>query len=466
MQHIQNFLDNNYSDFAVYRTLQRLPHVMDSLGQTQRKILFVLERLPESKKSKTNDVYTLIYGETKYLHGDVSAYNVAENLARESSNNINILTNEGSFGFRTNRSAAAPRYTSTRFSKSARSLFHKEDAPLFRLQEFEGQTIEPEYLLPILPVNLFNGYNAIAVGFASKFLPRNPEALIKESIRVLQLKKKKDWKDISIQIIQPDFPFYSGKVIRDVEHEDPSAWLLTGVLKKSRTRNVIEITDVPPEFTRESYLKKLKQYVDNGWVKSYKEGCVKNTFSFSLKVIPEIWALSEDQIMAKFGLVDKVVENFTFLDPSGDVTIIKFDTAEEYLKNFLIRRQASYSDRKHHLLDKLSQEMKILQLKIRFIFMVNNGDIVIVKRKKSDLEQELLSLDFPEIDGDHDYLLGMKMYALTEENIVKFESIIRDKENEYQTLTSLTTEDMHISELRELLKSVQNELKKKGLSVG
>jgi len=465
--HILDFLNTSYVDYANYRVIQRLPSIVDCLGQTQRKILYSLDKLPESKKLKTAEVYSQVYTESSYLHGDASVYTVTENLARGASNNINLLTEEGSFGYRTKPLAASPRYTSTRFSKAARLIFRSEDNDIMYEQEFEGKKIEPEFLLPIIPIGLVNGFLGIAVGFSSKFLARDPIELINESIKLLQYHKKhKSAENAKIKQLQPVFPFYGGAVIRDVNHENPSAWTMTGIVKKTKIRNIVEIVEVPPSFTRESYLKKLKVMLEKGIIKDYNDECRKNSFYFKIKLPPELGKLNEKELVHKLKLTDDYVENWTFLDPlskSKDDVIRKFDTAEEYLRVFMERRQYFYTIRKQHQIDKLQGEIDILHQRIAFISAINSGAIIITKRKKMDLEAELKKLEYHLVDESYDYLLGMKMHSLTEENVKKFQRFIKEREAELKALIALTPEDIHIGELKELKKFLEPELKKKGL---
>ena len=462
---IKEFLENQYSDFATYRVYQRLPHIIDSLGQTQRKILYVTEKASESKKFKTAQIYSEIYGKTSYLHGDSSAYNVAENLARSCSNNLNLLTEEGSFGYRTNKSAASPRYTSTRFSPIARLIFRQEDQDILPGQEFEGKPIEPHFLLPIVPISLINGFLGIAVGFSSKFLPRDPEVLIDECIRLLQHRKKHQNLDkFKVRQIPLKFPFYNGNIMHNIGHANPSAWVMTGRIRKTKRRNIIEIYEVPPEYTRESYLKKLKALLDKGTIKDFSDESKKNTFYFKVKLPPDLGRLSEDEIIEKLKLTDDYVENFTFIDPGArgaDEPILKFDTAEDYLRFFMERRQDFYTIRRQYQLDKLRAEIDVLLARIRFIKEVNDGLIIITKRKKKDLEIELKTLEYQEVDNSYDYLLGMRMHALTEENIVKFKKVIEDRQQVFDQLMALAPEDIHINELRELKRAIQPEIQKK-----
>ncbi len=419
--------------------------------------------MPETKKSKTAEVYSHVYTNTQYMHGDKSVYTVTENLARGCSNNINLLTEEGSFGYRTKPLAASPRYTSTRFTKAARLIFRKEDDPILPTQEFEGKQIEPEFMLPIIPIGLVNGFLGIAVGFSSKFLSRDPNELINEMIKALRYKKKhKDLKGFTFKQLKPKFPFYSGNVIHNTTHENSSAWILTGSLNKTKTRNIVEITEVPPSYTRESYLKKLKQLLDKGIIKDFADECRKNKFYFRVKLPPELGKLTEDELIEKLKLTEDYVENFTFIDPlSTDKVIPKFNNAEEYLRIFMEKRQYFYTIRQAYQIETIQKEIDVLHSRIKFIRAVNAGSIIITKRKKIDLEKELSTLGYALIDSSYDYLLGIRMHSLTDENVRKFLRFIKDKEDSLKILKTKSIEDIHIEELKELLKFIDPEMKKK-----
>lgn len=460
--HISSFFRDEYQNYAVYKVLQRLPNILDTLAQTQRKLITVLEKRPQSRKIKTAETYGMIYNETKYLHGDASAFTTSESMSRGSSNNINIFTEEGNFGFRTNRAAAGPRYTNTRFSKSARLLFREEDKGILNEQEFEGTKIEPPFLLPILPVMLMNGQEAIAVGYASKFLPRNPIILIDTMITMLSRVKKTTggFKNMRPSSIPVHFPYFKGHQIQTFPN-GISTWYLTGILLKSKKKNIIEILEVPPSFTRESYIKKLKKFLEKGIIKSYKEECVKNTFYFEVKLDPSHWSKSEEELIKLLGLHETTVENFTFISPDEAQPVIKFKTAEDYLKIFLEQRQYWYNIRKQSKLIELKLEIDILLNRIRFIEEINNNNIIITKRKKSALEQELKEKKFLLVDSSFDYLIGIRLYNLTEEMQSKLKIVIKSKEDEYNLMDKTTIESMHISELREFKKNIQSELKKK-----
>ena len=55
----------------------------------------------------------------------------------------------------------------------------------------EGEKIEPEYFLPIVPTVILNGTSGIAVGFATNILNRNPKDVVDSCIAEVNGKRIK-----------------------------------------------------------------------------------------------------------------------------------------------------------------------------------------------------------------------------------------------------------------------------------
>lgn len=75
------------------------------------------------------------------------------------SNNINLLEPSGQFGTRLvgGTDAASPRYIFTHLAPIARRLFPEDDDILLTYREDDGQSIEPEFYCPVIPLLLVNG---------------------------------------------------------------------------------------------------------------------------------------------------------------------------------------------------------------------------------------------------------------------------------------------------------------------
>lgn len=69
------------------------------------------------------------------------------------------FVNLGQFGTRLmgGKDAASPRYVFTKLEAITRCIFHPLDDPLLKYLDDDGQSIEPEFYVPIIPMVLVNG---------------------------------------------------------------------------------------------------------------------------------------------------------------------------------------------------------------------------------------------------------------------------------------------------------------------
>ena len=90
------------------------------------------------------------------------------NLAQDyiGSNNMNLLLPNGQYGTRDvgGKDHASARYIFTEPAPIARAVFHPSDDPLLTGQKEDGQDIEPEFYMPVLPLVLVNGAEGIGTG--------------------------------------------------------------------------------------------------------------------------------------------------------------------------------------------------------------------------------------------------------------------------------------------------------------
>jgi len=86
-----------------------------------------------------------------------------------SSNNINLLLPNGQFGTRMmgGKDSASARYIFTCLSPVTRTIFPEADDAVLEYLEEEGQSIEPNFYLPIIPFALVNGAEGIGTGWST-----------------------------------------------------------------------------------------------------------------------------------------------------------------------------------------------------------------------------------------------------------------------------------------------------------
>jgi DNA topoisomerase-2 len=96
--------------------------------------------------------------------------------------------------------------------------------------------------------------------------------------------------------------------------------------------------------------------------------------------------------------------------------IKKYESPEDILTDFVDIRIDVYKKRKAHLLHVLTEKVKKLENVSRFVNAVINERIIVFKRKKNELEDEI-SKSYDAVDGSYDYLLNIKTYQYTKEAV-------------------------------------------------
>ena len=118
-----------------------------------------------------------------YHHGEQSLASTIIGMAQNfvGSNNINLLAPQGQFGTREQggKNHASPRYIFTCLAPITRALFPEADDVLLDYMKEDGQSIEPTWYAPILPLVLVNGSEGIGTGWSS-FVPNyNPRDIVR-----------------------------------------------------------------------------------------------------------------------------------------------------------------------------------------------------------------------------------------------------------------------------------------------
>jgi len=443
---LQEFLDKDLSQYASYRVVQRIPQVIDGTGLTSRKVIYSFLKKKISKKIKTLDVYSLTKKVTKYAHGDTSIYSTMNNLVAEFKNNISIFTEDGSFGSRTETSAAAPRYTETRLKDVAYLIYRPVDYDLMPLQEFEGEKIEPVTLLPIIPMGVINGHQGIALGYSSRILPRNPLKVIDQLLSILKKEKS------TISILPPSFPQFKGKVEKDPK--DIKRWYINGnvyVSKSSKFKYIID--EVPFGYDRAKCLTIFNEMKKEKLIKRYTENCRENSFYFEIFVDGEtadkLSKMSREKLLDYFSMRITAKENYTFLDENYKIQV--FNTYSEYIAKYIKDRGQKYVIRREKIIKELEDKLVVLTGKKVFIEKVVGGEIEIYKRSKKDIIKQISNFkDINKIDDSYEYLLNMKIYNLTAEKIKELEKQYKDTKRLLKETRQTTPAEMWVSELEEL----------------
>lgn len=445
---VTEYLDQDYAQYGMYTLENRaIPSVIDGFKPTQRKIIFIADKVWRSGSEKPLKIFQLggrIAADAHYHHGDGSLNGAIVGMAQSFKNSLPLLEEIGQFGSLRSPEAGAPRYISTKLTKNFRLLY--KDFELLQNQIEEGNEIEPNFFLPIIPTVLLNGSSGIAVGFATNILNRNPLDLIEACQRVMLGKKPGKllpwWKD------------YSGPV---EQVEGTNQYVMRGIYRVTNTTTV-EITELPPSMTFQKYEAHLNSLLDKGTVHSYEDNSssgVRYTLKFARATLSDLIAKGKLDSLLK--MVETETENLTCLDERGKLII--FSNISDLIEYFVKFRMEFYSKRKEYLINKYSDELDFLSNRARFVKLIIDGKLKISNRPKAEITEDLQKLKFNEVSGSYSYLLNMPIHSLTRET---YENLMKEVESKTAQLEKVkTTEpiDMYKEDLTELKKNLRGLIK-------
>ena len=477
----QEFVNREFIHFSIYDNERSIPGP-DGLKTSLRKILYSAfkKRLTheKGKEIKVAQFSGYVSEHSGYHHGEASLNGAIVGLAQNfvGSNNINLFMPNGQFGTRRcgGKDAASERYIFTQLNVLTRLIFRKEDDDILEYLYDDGEKVEPQFYVPIIPFVLVNGSKGIGTGFSTDIHSYNPIELINKL--ELKLKNKED----GIELL-PYYKDFNGN-IENSKTKKNKKYLVRGVYRKL-TNNKINITELPIGTWTDDYKEFLETLIDNKkrnekcYIKDYTELCTDTTIDITIEFFPGVL---EELINTKIELSDgfkvKELEKYLKLYNTFSVTnmhlfdkneqLKKYDKIEEIIDEYYELRLEYYKKRKSYLIACLEKEVEIVSNKARYINMNLTGEIDLRKKKLLEIIHILKNLDFkPNLSDDekgesgvketdnktiYNYLIKMPMDSVTEENVEKLLNEKAKNEKELENLKRLSCEEMWLKELNEL----------------
>lgn len=434
---ITNFLNNELVDYASYDNLRSISSYIDGQKNTSRKILYTILKKNIKEEVKVSQLSSKMAEFTQYMHGDASGVIVSMAKKYTGTNNMPIIADEGNFGTRFKPEASAPRYIYTMKNKNTEYLFKKDDEDILISQIFEGDVIEPRFFMPTLPLILINGStNCITPGFRQHILPRNKDDII-EYIKCKLSNKPTD----HIELI----PYYNGYRGTVVNGGAIHSWEFHGSIERIGAIG-IRITELTPNWNLKTYNKFLKKLVDDKVIKSYKDKSENDKFLFEIHTDTAFNNQSDLKILDKLKLIKKESEQYNCVDENNKMRL--FDDVRHILDSFIEIKLSYVTKRKEYQLQELKDKMNFEASKYLFIKYINDGDIVINKKSKKEIIDQLAPYDrIIEKDGSYDYLLSIAIYKLTIEEMEKSKVNIMEMKEKYKQLNESSVSDIWLSEI-------------------
>ena len=441
---VTSFFDKEYLEYAKYVVENRaIPSCIDGLNPTQRKVVFVANKIWKNGSEKPMKLFQLagrVAAEAYYHHGNTSLESAMVGMAQKFKNSLPLLDGIGQFGSLRSPSAGAPRYISGKLHPNFRLIY--QDFELLNNKIEEGEEIEPDYFLPIVPTVILNGSSGIAVGFATNILNRNPNDVVEACLDALNDKK--------IKTLSPWLSEFKGVFTRD--RDNPNTWKISGSYEIVNSTTV-KVTEIPPSFTYERYEEWLNSLVDKKIIVDYEDNSadkIEYILKFQRSILKEY--ITKDRLANLLKIHSQETENLTTIDEFGKLKI--FSKAEDIVTHFVKIRLQFYHKRKAYLLDKLGRELLIISNKARFINDIIQGKLKVNNVAKDIIVKYLDDNKYDRVDGSYTYLLNMPIYSLTKE---RFEELLKqkaDKEAEIESTNKTEPKHMYISDLEQLKRTI------------
>jgi len=445
-----DFFDKDFIHFSNYDNERSIPCMCDGLKPSQRKILFGVLKRNLKKGVKVAQLTGYISENTAYHHGETSLNETIISMSQDfvGSNNINILYPDGQFGTRIlgGKDAGAPRYIWTYMNKITSLIYNQYDNQILDYKDDDGQKIEPNWYIPILPMILVNGTEGIGTGFSTKVPPFNPLDIIKNIYNLM------DNKDVETMI--PWYRGFKGDVVfKDINEYGSNKYTTKGKYERISV-DKIRITELPIGKWIDDYKEDLDNLIYDKSVEtnkktkqciiSYKTDCTEAIINFEIKFKKdELTDLLYDT--EKFEQLFKLndsrnssMTNMHLYDAKG--TIKKYYSIVDILTDYYNVRLTYYTKRKEYIMNKLKLELDVNKAKSRFIKDFMNGDINIINKEEEDIIKDLEEKKYPKFKNDniddidnynYDYLITMTIRNLTKKKIDELKKSIDKKQAEY-----------------------------------
>jgi DNA topoisomerase-2 len=460
----EEFIGEELIHFSKYDCDRSIPSLMDGLKTSLRKILFAAFKKNLTSEIKVAQFTGYVSEHACYHHGEASLNGAIVGMAQNfvGSNNINLLVPSGQFGTRLKGGddSASERYIFTLLNKITRAIFPQHDDAILEYLNDDGTPVEPRFYAPIIPMILVNGSKGIGTGFSTEILCYNPLQIIG------YLKNKLVG---THPMVDDGFvPFYEGFQGTIEKITSTNKFLIKGRYEKVGP-DKIRVTELPVGFWTESFKEHLESLIDPGvdkegkkivpLVKDYDDMSKDTTIDFTITLQKgKVEELEATQLEHGCNALEKLFKLYTTSSTTNmhlfdaEDKLKKYDSVEEIIDDYFVRRLNLYVERKAYMIDALEKELVVLSNKARYIQELLDGTIDLRKKKKTEIVEMLQEkgYDVIEEDNEYKYLIKMPMDSVSEENVEKLNREHKDKSDELQRIKETSEQQMWLSELEHL----------------
>lgn len=452
---ITEFLNKEYKEYTFYVLANRaLPSLIDGLKTGARKIMHAA--FNGGLKNGENKKLLNLSGDTMnlslYPHGDSSLNGTIITLSQPFKFNCNPLECDGQVGsLRSPKSVSAPRYLYVKLSKF--SDLWKTDIELTNQIFDEGQYVEPENYLPIIPTVILNRQEGMAPGYKFSTMSYNPNDVINCCIDFIKNKCKDE--STNGFVLHPYIREYDNKLWKV---NDDGKWVSDGKFSLDLKKDRVEITMFPYDTDFEGFEKHLNKLIEKNRIKDWKnfseDSNIKYVVQFNKGELSKLGKRKtvNSHICNLFKLTKVVPDDLLWvLDENNKIR--HFQTPQQLIEYFVKYRLNIYNDRKSRLVKILDDKYEKNSLLVKFIELVCKGKLKIRNRSKVDIKVDMDMHKLPM------YLIGTPMSKVT---IEERDELLKENEaikKELEYIKKTTIQQMYLNDLNELKNKFEKEFK-------
>ena len=484
-----SFVNNELIHFSNADNIRSLPHLIDGLKPSQRKILYSCFKRNLREEIRVAQLAGYVSEHAAYHHGEASLNGTIVGMAQNfvGANNINLLRPVGQFGSRLlgGKDAASPRYIHTYMEDILGKIFRKEDACLLKHLDDDGELVEPEYYIPVVPLLAINGSVGIGTGYSTDIPPHNPSDIV----TLLRHRLHGSIDTLANRPLDPWWWGFKGTTRRS----DECTWVTKGLYEFNDANKSITITELPVGTWTKDYKAFLDELCENDDKKSreakreatkVEKGSVSSKGSkggkeevepLGIKGFDDLYNdidvkfvlyFTEDGYDAvkadkeKFEKRFKLTSNWKTTNMTcfnADFNIVKYKTIGDILEEFVEKRLPLYEGRRQAGLETLKKQITELDARRRFIQAILDDRLVLQKKTDEEIVEQLKICDIPPLSNpgapdeydSYEYCVKMRIDRVKQAAVVELDRQISDKQAEIDRLEAETASSLWISDLDE-----------------
>lgn len=491
------FIHDELIHFSVEDNMRSIPHVIDGLKPSQRKIFWAaLKRNLFRGEIRVAQLAGYVSEHAAYHHGEASLTGAIVKMAQNfvGSNNLNLLSPNGQFGTRLmgGEDAASPRYIHTELMSIVRALVKKSDDAILEYTVDDGAPVEPVTYMPVVPLLLINGATGIGTGFSTDVLPYNP----KDLVAALKWRLSGGVTDLSTVELIPWWYGFKGRVSTN---EAGNGYITKGIYEfVDDDACTVRIRELPVGTWTQDYKTYLESVLvdQENALSEWKSGGKKKTtektaakagrgvsrksagsdgaekpvvylrgyttnyndvdVDFLLELEPDYYHTAR-AYPAEFESKFKLTSSFRTTNMvafNSERKITRYESAGAILEEFYNVRLSAYGARKTHMLEKMAAEIIELEARLKFIRAVVEKRLIVANAADDVLLAGLEGLALPKLSSGeglngYEYLLKMRIDRIKAAAVAELTRMVETAKAARDALIATTTQQLWLEDLDE-----------------